>query len=461
MKARLLVVIAVGCLPVVGAAGADWPQWRGPNRDAKVADFSAPSTWPKELTKKWSVSVGLGVATPALVGDKLYVFSREGDNLQNRQTGNEVLRCLDAATGKEIWKQSYPAQPSGTPGPRAVEGPRSSPAVADGKIVTVGAWGMLTCWDAGTGKQLWQKDDFKSVPPFKVASSPIIVDGLVIAPLGGPNNGGVVAYDLSSGAEKWKWTGPAWSYSSPVMMTVAGTRLVIVQVGDGIVALQLADGKHVWETYFDGQGGLPYNATSPIVQGDMLIYGPDNLGEKAVKFEKQGEKFTAKEQWTNRENNVQFISPVVRDGVLLGLSAGNKFFGIEVSSGKTTWMADAPPPPPPAAGGGFGKGGGGGFGKGGGDKGGKGGDKFGGGGKGGGRGGMGGARVYGSIVDAGSVLLALTEAGHLIVLQPTGKEFKEIAKYKVGENGACAYPVVAGNRLYVKDENAITLWTID
>src|SRR4029078_3986301 len=127
-------------------------------------------------------------------------------------------------------------------------------------------------------------------PPFRVASSPIIVDGLVIVALGGANNGGVVAYDLLSGAEKWKWTGPAWSYSSPVLMTVAGTRLVIVQVGDGIVALQLADGKHVWETYFEGQGGLPYNAISPVVQGDVLILGPDNLGEKAVKLEKQGEK---------------------------------------------------------------------------------------------------------------------------------------------------------------------------
>src|SRR6478736_4258551 len=74
----------------------DWPQWRGPNRDAKATGFTAPKTWPKELTKKWKVTVGKSNATPALVGDKLYVFSFDGTS--------EVLHCLDAASGNEIWQ---------------------------------------------------------------------------------------------------------------------------------------------------------------------------------------------------------------------------------------------------------------------------------------------------------------------------------------------------------------------
>src|SRR5438309_8640460 len=81
--------------------GQDWPQWRGANRDAKVAGFDAPKAWPNSLTKKWKVPVGDGVATPALVGDKLYVFAFEN--------GNEVLRCLDAGTGKELWQDKYEA----------------------------------------------------------------------------------------------------------------------------------------------------------------------------------------------------------------------------------------------------------------------------------------------------------------------------------------------------------------
>src|SRR6187455_934918 len=97
------------------ASAANWPQWRGPNRDAKAADFKAPKTWPKELTQKWKVTVGEGVATPALVSDKLYVFSR--------QDGNEITRCLNAADGKEIWQEKY--ESLGASGPASgYSGPR-------------------------------------------------------------------------------------------------------------------------------------------------------------------------------------------------------------------------------------------------------------------------------------------------------------------------------------------------
>src|SRR5688572_22342533 len=107
-------------------SAADWPQWRGPNRDAKVTDFKPPQTWPKQLTQKWRITVGEGVATPALVGDKLYVFSR--------QNNNEILRCLDANSGKELWQDKYESQ--GATGPASgFSGPRSSPAVGDGKVV--------------------------------------------------------------------------------------------------------------------------------------------------------------------------------------------------------------------------------------------------------------------------------------------------------------------------------------
>src|SRR6266699_2036712 len=94
--------VLVGCVMLLGAScvcAQDWPQWRGPNRDGKATGFTAPKTWPKELTEKWKVTVGDGVATPALVGDKLYVFTREG--------GNEVIRCLNAADGKEVWSDKY------------------------------------------------------------------------------------------------------------------------------------------------------------------------------------------------------------------------------------------------------------------------------------------------------------------------------------------------------------------
>src|SRR5262245_24723565 len=145
--------VMAGCALLLATSGAwaqDWPQWRGPNRDAKATGFKAPATWPKELKQQWKVKVGEGVATPALVGDKLFVFSRDGDN--------EVVRCLNVAdNGKEIWqdKNAQPFRSNG--GDTGYPGPRASPAVADGKVVTLGVNGVLSCLDAASGKVLWRK----------------------------------------------------------------------------------------------------------------------------------------------------------------------------------------------------------------------------------------------------------------------------------------------------------------
>jgi outer membrane protein assembly factor BamB len=430
--------VIVGCVLLLGASGVraqDWPQWRGPNRDAKVTGFTAPQTWPKELTKKWKVPVGGGDATPALVGDRLYVFAR--------QDPNEVLHCLDANTGKELWQDKYEAQPAERPagGPHA--GPRSSPAVAEGKVVTLGVRGVLSCLDAATGKVLWRKDDFKAWPRFYTSSSPLIVDGLAVAQLGGGSNGALVAYDLATGDEKWKRAGESPGYASPVLMTVGGTKLIVAETEQAIVAVTAADGKVVWQAPFAVQG-MGYNASTPVVDGETILYGGSGRGEKAVKLEKQGDGFAAKELWSNKDNSVIFNTPVLKNGLLVGLTQGNQFFAVNAQTGQTAWTA-----PGPQGGGGGAPGKGGGFGKGGA------GQKGGGGMRGGGRGG------YGSIVDAGPVLLALTPSMQLIVFQPGDKEFKQLASYKVADSDTYAYPVVSGNRVFIKDQDSLTLWTID
>ena len=200
----------VSCVILISAIcvfAQDWPQWRGPNRDGKVSRFTTPQTWPKELTPTWTTPVGLGDATPALVGEKLYVFTRQGDE--------EVTLCLNAGNGKELWKDKYAAQ-AVTGAPARHPGPRSSPAVADGKVVTIGVGGVLSCLNAATGKLVWRKDPFpKVVPRFFTSMSPIIVDGMVIAHLGGQGNGAIIAYDLATGDQKWQWAGEGPEYASP------------------------------------------------------------------------------------------------------------------------------------------------------------------------------------------------------------------------------------------------------
>lgn len=409
----------------------DWPQWRGSHRDGKVTGFNAPATWPAELAQKWKVTVGDGVATPALVDGKLYVFSR--------QEGNEVLRCLDAANGKELWQDRY--ESLGASGPASgFSGPRSSPSVGEGKVVTIGVRGVISCLDAASGKLVWRKDEFKSYPRFHPSSSPIIMDGLCIAQLGGGNDGGIVAYDLATGAEKWKWTGGSPAYASPVIASVGGEMLIIANTETSMVAVDAATGKLEWDSSAGsqgggrgGRGGRDYKAATPIVNGETVI--SVGSGFKALKLERTGGALAAKELWNNAESSVQFNTPVLKNGYLFGLTPGNDLFCINAATGESAWTA----PIAKASGE----------------------SEAGGGGSGGRRGGRGGGGGYGSIVDAGSVLLALTPSAELVIFEPTEKAFHEVGRIKVAASPTHAHPVLAGNGIYIKDQDSVSFLTIN
>jgi outer membrane protein assembly factor BamB len=343
--------ILAACALAAGTTLAqDWPQWRGPNRDGQAAVFNAPDTWPEQLTQKWNIAVGEGDATPALVGSKLFVFAR--------QDGREVIRCLDAATGKELWQDAYDAQGATGPSSRHA-GPRSSPVVAGGNVITYGVRGMLSCLDAATGKVLWRKDEFTGAwPQFFTASSPLVVDNLCVAQLGGSDNGGIVAYDLATGDPKWKWTRDGAAYSSPALLTVGGT--------------------------------------------------------KAIRVEKQGDAFAVTELWSNPAVAVQYNSPVLNHGWIYGLSQGGDLFCLSQKDGQTAWTAPT------------------------GDRGG-----------------------FGTIVNAGQVLMLSTPKAELVIFPASSTEYKPIKTYKVADAEIYAYPVVSGNRIFVKDQDSVALWTVD
>jgi outer membrane protein assembly factor BamB len=396
------------CLTITSLGRAqDWPQWRGPNRDGAAPNFQAPATWPEQLTRKWTVPVGDGVSTPALVGDKLYVHSRED--------GNEVVRCLDASTGEQVWIDKTAT--SGVSGPASdFAGPRSSPAVADGKVVTLGVHGQVSCLDAASGAVLWRKHDYEgNEPRFATSASPLLVDGACIVLLGGDRGGAIVAYDLATGAEKWKWDGDGASYASPVLMSVDGTKAIVTPTAGNLVIVDIANGKLVWQGgYVQGR----YNATTPIVMGQTVIYAGETRGTTAEKFVTKSGKVESEIVWKNADNSLMYNSPVLKDGKFYGISDQNQAFCVDAASGETAWTASLS-------------------------------------GDGGGRRGRGG---YGSVVDGGSVLFALTPGGELVVFEPNAKEFKKVASYKVAESGAYAYPIISGSRVFIKDQNSVSLW---
>jgi len=397
----------VGATLLIGATCAmaqDWPQWRGVNRDGKLVKFVAPTTWPKELSQKWKVDVGVGDSTPALVGDKLYVFTRQGEE--------EVTLCLDAATGKEIWRGKYAAEAVARPAD-SHPGPRSSPAVANGKVVTFGVGGVLTCYDAATGKQLWQKDEFpKIVPAFFAAMSPIIVDKMCIAHLGGKGNGAVEAFDLATGNMKWKWAGEGPAYASPMMMTVGGVKQVVVQTEASLVGLALADGKLLWQIPTPTQR-MHYSSATPIIDGQTVIFTGQGTGSRAVRIEKQGDTYSVKDLWSNPDIGSGFSTPVLKEGLLFGISDKNSFFCMDAKTGQADWVDTATRR-----------------------------DNF------------------GAMIDAGSVILGLPATSELIAFKPSAKAYEEVARLKVADTPTYAHPIISGKRVFVKDQENLALYLI-
>ena len=131
--------------PAASPAAADWPQWRGPNRDGRVQGFNAPRAWPKTLREQWKVTVGVGHSSPLLVGDRLYVFARSGEE--------ETLMALDANSGQELWRSSQRvAYEMNSAARDHGKGPKSTPVFSDNRVCTLGISGHLSCHDARTGK---------------------------------------------------------------------------------------------------------------------------------------------------------------------------------------------------------------------------------------------------------------------------------------------------------------------
>lgn len=383
------------------AFAQDWPQWRGVNRDAKVLGFDAPKVWPAELNAQWKVTVGIGDASPVVFKDKVYTFTR--------QDTNEVILCLDISTGKELWKKNYRALTIGGPASSQHSGPRSTPTIGEGKIVTLGIGGVLSCFDAATGDLKWRNEDFtKDLPMFFTSLSPLIAKGICYVHLGGKEKGTIIAFDLKTGTQKWKIESDGPSYASLSMMTVNGKKQIVDLTAKNLVGIDPENGRLLWSFPVPVENRF-YNSASPVIDGQIVIITGQGQGTKAVKIQKQGEEFIATELWKNGELGTKWNTPVLKDGFLYGLSDGRKLFCMNAKTGQTAWIDT----------------------------------KL--------------QNDFGTIVDAGSVIIALPQTSNLVVFKPDEKAYTEVATIKVADSPTYSYPVIAGNKLFIKDKDSLAM----
>ena len=236
----------------------DYPQWRGLNRDGAASAFVEPASWPETLTRKWKVDVGEGYGTPLVIADTVYVFTR-----RNRI---EVMTALNADTGKELWHTSYPAPYApATPAAAHGVGPKATPLFHNGRVYTLGVAGMVSAFDAATGKLAWQTPAPPDQPSYGTAVSPVGDKDLIVVHPG--NHGPLTAFDANTGAVKWTGSDRG-AYASPIIVELGGIRQVVTMTQQSVLSVSLSDGTPLWE--YPWLSRTTPSAITPILHGRRL-----------------------------------------------------------------------------------------------------------------------------------------------------------------------------------------------
>lgn len=396
-------------LPALSLLHADWPGWRGPDRDGRSPE-TLPTSLPTEPKPLWKLSIGHGYAGAVTSGDTLlYVDDSQG---------SETAHALDRSTGKERWSTAYAKAWSDEFEP----GPRCTPQIDGDRVYVQSAQGVVACLALADGKQLWNLD-FQDLgmawAPDRQSSigasvrrghtgSPIVDGQRLFLQTSALNGRSIIAVDKLTGKQLWQALDEHTAYSSPVVATLAGRRQFVTATVLGLVGLDVSSGEVLWRTSF--QTGANRNVLTPVLHGDDVLFASHTTGLRCQSITNAGGRLASHERWLARNLNVNLSTPVVVEGWGFGLGPSRNFLCFDTRSGKVAW--DQP---------GFGA-------------------------------------VANVIADAQHLLVHL-DSGEVRLLKASPEAYTVVAQFQASGK-TYSHPAYHGGVLYVRDPQSLTAWPL-
>ncbi len=399
MKRRLLLPATIALLTLAGQAMAQtaalWPQWRGPNRDGISKETGLLKQWPAEgppLVWK-ATGAGRGYSSFSIADGKLYTMGLRGNR--------EFVIAFDIATGKEAWATAHGSAFRNDRG----DGPRGTPTIDGDRVYALGGNGDLSALDAKTGKIVWSKNVLKEFGgeniQWGISESPLVLGNKLLVNPGGPG-ASIVALNKADGSLIWKSQSDPAGYSSGIPVEVNGVTQVVFFTSERAVGLDAKDGRLLWD--YSRPANRTANVATPIVRANRVFISSDyGTGGGVVEIKPDNK---AQEVWFSRDMRNHHSSSVLIGDYLYGFSS-SILTAINFNSGEIAWRDRS-----------VGK---------------------------------------GSLVYADGNLYCLSETGVVGLVEATPTGYKEKGRFRIPQDSlpTWTHPVVAGGRLYLRDQDTI------
>jgi outer membrane protein assembly factor BamB len=394
---------SAGTAPTSSAGTAYWTDFRGPKRDGEYRERPILTNWPADGLKPiWKQPVGGGYASFVIAGGRAFTIEQRGPR--------EVVAAYDVATGRELWTNAWTATFHESMGG---DGPRATPTWAGGHVYALGGRGELRCLDGDSGKLAWRTNILEDARAtnlqWGMAAAPLVVDDTVVVLPGGPNGRSVVAYDRLTGRRAWSALDDRQAYSSPMLVTIGGTRQIVVFSAARVMGLTPDRGSVLWE--YPWKTDYDVNASQPLVIGGNRVFVSSGYGTGAAVIEiaPSAGGFSVREIWRNIRMKNQFTSSVLHDGFVYGLDE-SILACLDAATGELKWK--------------------------------------------------GGRYGYGQVLLASGHLIVLTEEGDLALVRATPERHQELGRFPAVGGKSWNHPAMSGGYLLVRNINEMAAFDL-